>query len=183
MVEMIIVIAIMAILSGAAVINLSVSKQAKCTAAANAFNNQLSVLSTQTQALSDNDATVNKKLCMKITNGVQGIASEGVSVNRSYTTLQLGYLDSANNFTQKPDSKTVWISDVVDSIQYTEGSGYEYSGQEHSITTTDGPSLIVMFNKSNGSVQYGAGDYSIMYNGRVMAVIHLDPMTGHHSVN
>ena len=42
--------------------------------------------------------------------------------------------------------------------------------------------MIIEFNKSNGSVRYGAGTYEIVYNNKVVATVYLDADTGNHYV-
>ncbi len=169
MIEMIIVIAIMAILTAMAFANLGIVKEAKCTAAATSLDNQITALYTQTMALSDvkSDDT---KLCMRIWNGQP-------NGNRTATKIEIGYV-TGGTFTAKTGIDPVWLSDVVNEVTYTPSAAV----QEHAITQADEKQFIIMFNKSNSAVVYGAGDYEVKYNGRVMAKIHLDAVTGRHSV-
>lgn len=171
LIEMIIVIAIMAILAGFAFVNLGITRRAKCTTSATSFDNQLSALYTQTMALSDNmsGTTNDYKLCMRV---YKGQDHDG----RTATKLELGYIH-ATVFVAKPGTDPVWLSDAVDDVDYTPSTG-----QEHSITLADPDQIIIMFNKADGAVTYGAGDYKIMQNGKVRATIHLDPVTGRHTV-
>lgn len=173
MIEMIIVIAIMAILAAMSFVNLGISKQAKVTTSANTLDNAFTTLFTQTSALSDNasDAT---KLCMRITNHAAGVVENGKTyLNRTGTKIEIGYY-SGGTFTKKTNSKDIWLSESVEEVEYEAPTG---SSQAH-------PSgeMIVMFNKADGSVKYGAGVYHLKYKGATHISVRLDPITGRHDI-
>lgn len=181
LIEMIIVIAIMAILSGVAVVTLNVIQQAKCNAAVNTFDNQISNLWIQTKALSQGkvqstsdraDAGGYYPMCMIVMKNVDD--SDDIK-NGSYEMI-LGYEDGSGFI--KKESLAV-LTEIV-SIRYTPSPGSTYSA----VTGADGTTtqMLIEFNKSDGSVKYGAGTYDIIYNNSVVASIYLDSVTGNHYV-
>lgn len=178
LIEMIIVIAIMAILAGVAVVTLNVIQQAKCNAAVNTFDNQIGNLWIQTKALSQGKEQTNPSghrtddgatypMCMQIKK----------NADDAYEIF-IGYYDGG--FIEK-ESLAV-LTNIV-KVKYTESD----SAQRHpTLTSASGGSeteqMFIEFNKSDGSVIYGAGTYDIIYNNDIVASIYLDSITGNHYV-
>lgn len=188
LIEMIIVIAIMAILTAATFVTIGVIKEAKCNAAVNTIENQLSALWVKTKALSQGtvqsdpnipgDAASTFPLCMQIVKNSD--ASDDVK-DGSYEII-LGYTNGASGFMRKEVVAT--ISDIV-SIKYTEPAGHSEQRHSRLTTATSGDStsaMFIQFDKSDGSVKYGAGTYEIIYNGRSFGTIYLDRVTGSHYI-
>ena len=105
LVEMIIVIAIMAILSGMAAYTYGIVKMAKCNAAVDTFNNQLSSLWIKTKALSQGKVQTSPRtsedeskypMCLKIEKNVN--SSDDIR-DGSYV-VSLGY-DKGSSFSEK----------------------------------------------------------------------------------
>lgn len=190
LIEMIIVIAIMAILSGVALVTLNIINEAKYNAAVNELNNQMSSLWIKTKALSQGknqtsatgtDPQNKYPLAMLIHKNTD--SSDDVR-NGSYE-LFLGYVDDAGAFVRKNDmqgnpEEPVILTNLI-SIKYTGDAN-----QSHPTLTTekDGSAeqVLVQFNKSDGSVKYGAGTYDIMFKERTVATVYLDYITGNHYV-
>lgn len=178
LIEMLIVIAIMAILAGVAVVTIGIIKNARCTAAVNSFQNQVSSLWIKTKAISQGsvqasptgkDASDKYPLCMRILKN----SDSGDDVKDGAYELILGY-NTGSGFEEK---ETVAVLTDIININYTP------VGDQHTLNTYDGnniTSAIIQFNKSDGSVVYGAGTYNIMYNNRTFGSIHIDRISGNH---
>ncbi len=187
LIEMIIVIAIMAILTAVAFVTLGVIHQAKCNAAVNSLDNQIGSLWIKTKAISQGKTQTSPTssepgaaypLCMQLCKNVD--STDDIR-DGSYEII-LGYEDGTN-FIQK--EKVEALTDIV-SIKYTETSGH--AEQRHSTLTSspnaDGTTdnILIEFNKSDGSVKYGAGTYEVIYNNSTVASIYLDSITGNHYI-
>ncbi len=157
MVEMIIVIAIVAILSALSFLTVNIIYSAKATAAGDAFNTQLSRLASLTKA---QDANLAMKLYYNDT-------------EKKYY-LQYGTYDGSS-FTADADMDEVGLSDGV-TIYYTPSD----TSSETKIDSTNS-GVIIKFNKSDGSVMYGAGSYRIAKgeNGNSYSIV-LNKNTGSH---
>lgn len=184
LIEMIIVIAIMAILSGMAVYTYGIVKKAKVNAAVDTFNNQLTSLWVKTQALSqgkvqDNPRTSNPEskypLCLKIEKN----ADSSDSIRDGSYVLYLGY-DEGSTFAE---SEQVAIFPEYLEIDYTAPSGTTgHALLKDGAVGTSGTqdTFIVEFNKSDGTVVYGNGTYHFYYNDIEYGAIVLNGITGNH---
>lgn len=139
MVEMIIIIAIVAILSALSFITVNIIYSAKATAAGNSFNTQLSHLASLTKA---QDASLAIKLYYK------------TSEKKYY--IQYGNIDSSNTFVKDTGVTEVGLSNSI-TIYYTP----EGSSDETKIDNDSDTAVIIKFNKSDGAVAMGAGNYRI----------------------
>lgn len=164
LVELIIVLAIMAILSGLSVVSMGIINQAKYTAAANKFSDEIGALLVKTKAVSQAKQDV---LTMIIEQ----------QDDKSYSLL-LGTDQDADgkHFTMTSELGT--LTKII-SINYKNASGVEKAAYMNSNSKVK---AYIQFNKSDGSVRYGAGDYEIIYNGNVVATVHLDGVTGNHFI-
>ena len=194
LIEAIIVIAIMAILAGMAFVTLNVVHQAKYNAAINTFENELSSLWIKTKALSQGKKLDNAKdvdeligtgeagkypLCMLIAKTSDG----------SYE-MKLGYDDGTSDFKTKEVVST--LTNLI-SIRYVPSKD-DVDQQVHDNLTLDESGatigangaeikqVLIQFNKSNGSVECGAGSYEILFNDNVVGTVYLDRITGNHYV-
>ncbi|MBQ9983732.1 MAG: prepilin-type N-terminal cleavage/methylation domain-containing protein [Lachnospiraceae bacterium] len=184
LIEMLIVIAIMAILTGVAFVTLKVMHQAKYNSSISTFQTQLSNLWIQTKAISQSkvqlnptDATDGAKypLCMVVTlneDSSDDIRDGSFEVKTAY--------NKDTDVTDKESHAT--LTHLVD-IKYTPTN----SKQVHSKTSIDGSGfitgdVIIQFNKADGSVKYGAGTYDFYYDNRVVGTVYLDSVTGNHYV-
>lgn len=172
LIEMVIVIAIMAILTGVSVVTIGVIKEAKVNAAINTIENQMSSLWIKTKALSQSKVQSSPlssgeagtyPLCMMIEKNTD----DSDDVKDGSYQLILGY-EAGSGFVDKEVVAT--LTDYI-SIVYTDSAGVEL---------TD--SIVIQFNKSNGSVVKGAGTYNIIYNDKVFGTIYLDGVTGNHYI-
>ena len=180
LIEMIIVIAIMAILTGVAVVTIGIIKDARCTAAVNSFQSQVSALWIKTKALSQGSVQANPTgseasdkypLCMQI---VKNSDSSDDVKDGAYEII-LGYYD--NSTFHKKETVAV-LTEIID-IEYTP------VGTEHPLNSYDGDyitSAVIQYNKSDGSVTYGAGTYKVMYNDRSFGSIYIDKISGNHYI-
>lgn len=175
LIEMIIVIAIIAILSGVSFVTIGIIKQAKCNAAATTLSNQMGSLLVKTRALSK---AKDSPLCMKIQYNDSDVTfADGTFAKAGSYSLILGY-DNGTTFVEKTaDTVETTLPDII-TINYT-----STDKQSCSIAGLDASkNMIIEFNKSNGSVRYGAGTYEIVFNGKVVATVYLDADTGNHYV-
>lgn len=184
LIEMLIVIAIMAILSGVAFVTLGVMRQAKYNASISAFQTQLSNLWIQTKAISQSkvqasptssENSAKYPLCMIVTLN----EDDTDDVRNGSFVVKSGY-NLGSDFDENEDLTT--LTHLV-KIKYTPTN----SKQVHDKTNLDGSGyiagdLIIQYNKSDGSVKYGAGTYDFYYNDRVVGTVHLDSVTGNHYV-
>ncbi len=180
LIEMIIVIGIMAILTGVAVVTIGIIKDARCTAAVNSFQSQVSALWIKTKAISQGSVQANPTstdvedvypLCMQILKN----ADSSDDVKDGAYEMILGYCTNAG-FQEK---ETVAVLTEIIDIQYIP------VGSEHALNSYDDndiTSVIIQFNKSNGSVAYGAGTYKIMYNDNSYGSIYIDRISGNHYI-
>lgn len=185
LVEMLIVIAIMAILAGLSMFSVGIIRDAKRSAAINTFDNQLSSCLVKTKATSEVATSTDKVVCMyvyrrtvgtksnycikigyEVTDGVQDITDSSVIVGAS------GTYAAANSVDTNWDA--VLPKDVTD---------IDFNG------TSIGLGKIIKFNKSDGSVSPGgAGTYTFYKGGTkddggtAYASIYLDEKTGNHYI-
>lgn len=186
LVELIIVIAIMAIMTGVAFVTLNVIHQAKYTTAITTLENEISTLWIKTKAISQGsvqttpssaDAKSIYPLGMLISENKD--SSDDVR-DGSYEVI-LGYYDGTSFI---PKEVTAVLTDIID-IKYTAPSSD--TGQKHTVLTKENTNnynetVFIQFNKSDGSVRYGAGTYEIYYNDDSVGAVYLDPVTGNHYV-
>lgn len=189
LVETLIVIAIMAIVSAMAFVTIGVIYKAKYNAAIDTFETQINSLWIKTKALSQ--GKTQDDVSMRTSSDVDAIYPLCMQIVRNSDTtddvrdgsyeLILGYEDGST-FTPKETVST--LTDII-TIRYTEPA--TDSSQRHSSLTsaTNGDmteEILIEFNKSDGSVKYGAGTYEFIYNGRVVGAICLDAVTGNHYI-
>ncbi|MDE6761269.1 MAG: prepilin-type N-terminal cleavage/methylation domain-containing protein [Lachnospiraceae bacterium] len=179
LIEAIIVIAIIAILSGMSFVTIGIIKQAKCNAAASALDAQMGSLLIKTKAVSE---AKDSPLCMLIQYNNSDINfADGTIAKRGSYSLILGYNDGSS-FTPKEvdaDGNAVVETTLPNilSINYTPEAG---AGECSFVDGTE--TMLIEFKKADGSVRYGAGSYEIIYNGNKVATVKLDAATGNHSV-
>lgn len=154
MVELIIVIAIIAILSGLAAFTLSAIKSAKANAALQSFDTELSALATRTRAQSGDNAIMIKRV------------NDGYEVY--YGTSSDG---TETNWTQTSTKAELTMPDV--DIYYNEPGG--------AAALLEG-NKIIKFRKADGSVVTGAGLYEFKKGGTQNAAgrVTLNASTGSH---
>lgn len=192
LVEMIIVMAIIAILSGLSFITLGVINRAKCDTAADSINNQMASLLVKTKAISQ---AKNERLCMIIKKNTS--CSTGAQTNVGTYSIILG-TDSAGDgtgFVEKEAGVTeATLAKVVEKIVYTEADSTQKSTcigtsiTNNNFDKAEGGTLsgdiiaYIEFNKSNGSVVKGAGRYDLYYQNEIIATVYLDKDTGNHYI-
>ena len=177
LIEVIIVIAIIVILAGMSFVTLGIIKQAKATEAAETLDNQIGSLLVKTKAISDAKKNV---LCMKIMYNDSDVTySDGTYAKDGSYSIFLGYDENVTGVfsAEKSDIPEATLPDII-KIKYTSASGGS------AITLGDGTNtdVVIEFNKSNGSVRYGAGTYEIVYNDNTVATVVLDETTGNHYI-
>ncbi len=182
LIEMLIVIAIMAILSGVAVVTLNVIKEAKCNAAMNTFENQISATWIKTKALSQgkiqaNPTSTDEKATYPLSLLVKKNTDNDDVRDGSYEMI-LGY-DNGLGFVEK--ERLAVLTDII-SIKYISGASQRHRTLTSAAEGDSTDSILIQFNKSDGSVKYGAGTYEIIYNDRVFGTIILDEVTGNHYI-
>lgn len=163
LIEMIIVIAIMAILSGLSAVSISLMRKAKVQDAITTFDSQLSKIWLQTKS----NATTQKNM--------YAVLKE--AENDSYSLI---IYDSDSTGTIKEKEKTElkkWSKYVT--ITYEDvGSNQIEAGYGDS---TNG--FYIKFDKATGAVLKGAGKYTFRgKDGAVAATVYLDAATGNHYI-
>ena len=209
LIEMIIVIAIMAIMSGFAVVTFGIVRKAKCNAAIDTFNNQLTSIAIKTKSLSQSkdqnpaDAIDSSNmaslypLCLMVRRNDPNYSGstpyppyDPDSRKKNAYIMYMGYYDSSNNFVVKEE---VGILPRVIEIDYDKASidqlhALDNDGSDNEIdkkynsssSNTDIDTFFIQFNKSDGSVKYGAGKYEFYVNGSKYGEVVLNSATGNH---
>lgn len=194
LIEFIIVLAIMAILSGMAFVTLGIIKQAKCSAAASELDNQMASIWIKTKALSQSKTQSSSSsdipsakypLCAMIKKNTDSADN----VKDGKYEILLGY-DNGNTFILK---ESLTALDSIIEVTYDKSSSTKtktFSSIDYSADSTRGSdtstdvdkAFVIEFNKADGSVVYGAGSYHIVYNGKITADVYLDSITGNHYI-
>lgn len=206
LIEMIIVVAIMAVMAGFAVITFGIVKKAKCNAAIDTFNNQLTSLAIKTKSLSQSknqaspldpssDAST-YPICMLVRRNDSSYT--GTSPYPAYDSdarkkdayiMYLGYYNSSGNFVVKEELGVLPRVIEIDYDKASEGqlhtlakNGTSEIDKKHSAgsddTTID--TFVIQFNKSDGSVMYGGGTYNFYVSGSQYGKVVLNSATGNH---
>ena len=171
LVEVIIVVAIMAILSGASVFTVGIIRQSKRQAATNTLNNQISNCLIQTKAVSPGTNGSDAPLCMVIRKRTDGCYA-----------VMLGYLtgsdvtDSAGNSLNPDDDASceAILSKEISNIVYRPSDAMQQ------LSASD---MVIQFIKSDSSTQYGGGSYELYArSGELYATIYLDKVSGNHYI-
>lgn len=184
LIETLIVLAIMAILTGVAFITIGVINEAKYNSAINTFENQLSNLWVQTKALSQGKEQTNPT--STDANAIYPLAML-LRLNEDSTDdikdgsyeLIFGY-DQSGSFVEK---ETVAVLPHIISIEYVPSTVTQSHGT-HTVCGYNGAatSVFIKFNKSDGSVEYGAGSYRVIYDNKVVGTVYIDRITGNHYI-
>lgn len=174
LVELIIVIAIIAVLAAASFVTIGIIKQAQYNTAATTISDQMGSLLVKTKALSDPS---NEPLCMAIQyNAASRTYADGNVAKAGSYSIVLGH-NTGSGFVEKvTDTAEATLPNFI-TITYAPTS----TAQKASFASDT--NFIIQFNKSDGSVKYGAGRYDIIYNGNTVASIYLDAVTGNHYVD
>ncbi|MGN0438142.1 MAG: prepilin-type N-terminal cleavage/methylation domain-containing protein [Lachnospiraceae bacterium] len=183
LIELIIVLAIIAILTGMSFVTIAVIRQAQYNSSASTLSNQMGSLLVKTKAVSE---AKDDPLCMLLHKYSKTVTlDDGKVIRKGSYALILGR-DTSSGFVVKntnsafsEDDTSIVVEDVlasIISIKYTstDDDPFAVSG------SNDTDHLIIEFVKSNGSVRYGSGSYEIIYNERTVATVKLDKTTGNH---
>lgn len=181
LVELIIVIAIMAILAGMSFVTIGIIRTARCTAAVDTFNNQISsclirtkAIANPSDALSSTMTVPNKPYSMLVTKRGNG----RYAILLGYRDIA-GLVDASNTAlnAENDDDCVAILPKEITKIVYTPATGAP-------TLTLTGDDMVIQFVKSNGSVAYGAGKYEF-YSKKtgtesVCGTITLDKDSGNH---
>ncbi len=183
LIELIIVLAIIAILSAVSFVTIGIIRQAQYNAAASTLSNQMGSLLVKTKAVSE---AKTDPLCMYIHKYSDTVTlDDGKVIREGSYVLILGY-DTGSGFVVKNTGNafsetdtSIQVEDVLTNIitikyNSTDTDACGIAGLD------DTDNMIIEFVKSNGSVRYGAGSYEIIYNNRTVATVKLDKTTGNH---
>ena len=176
LVEVVIVVAIMAILGGLSFMTIGIIKESKRQTATNTLNNQMSSCLIRTKAVSTAQV-VDQPLCMVIMQRTDG--AYAVMTGYIHGTGMSGIKDSNGSALDPNDDKkceAVLPKEIV-KIEYTASD----TSQQFAV---DG--MVIQYIKSDGSTQYGGGEYKL-YGGKsgsetLYATICLDPESGKHYI-
>ena len=171
LIELILVIAIMAILSGASFLTIGIIKEAKRQSAASTLDNQISSCLIKTKAVSPGMNGKEASLCMVIRKRTDG----AYAVLNGY--MQTGNLTDATGSVLNPDEDEdceVVLSKEISNIIY------KPSDAKQQLVAND---MVIQFIKSDGSTQYGGGAFELYKkNGDLYATIYLDKVSGNHYI-
>lgn len=195
LIELVIVVSIMAILSGLSFVTIGIIKQARYNAAATTLSNQMGALNIKTKALSEGAQKTSKvdnkdyPMCMKIQyNDSDVTLDDGTLLKKGTYSLILGYHTDSGFVAKEKGVVEGSIPNIV-TITYQPQAGAAVCGLSDQDTGSADDSdmtvcknMYIEFDKSNGSVRYGAGTYKIVYNGRIVARVNLDQATGNHYI-
>lgn len=172
LVEMIIVIAIIAILGGVSFITIGIIKESKRQSAVSKLDNQMSSCLVRTKAVSTSTNSTSTPLCIVIKKRADGCYAVMTGyINGSDITDKAG-----NPLDPDIDANCEEIlSKEISKIEYSPATGQAWSGSD----------MVIQFIKSDGSTKYGGGSYT-MYaktdESKPYATICLDPVSGKHYV-
>lgn len=190
LIELIIVLAIMAILAGMSFITLSVVKTARCNAATSTLSNEMGALLVKTKALSEAKSD-DKPLCMKIEYNTTAKDVNGLHLKEGSYSLILGFHDdSGSTFEEKKENGNLVLEATLSNlvqIVYTPSEASQKCSISGLTTSNSGDDaykndILIEFDKATGAVRYGAGTYEIRYNGSTFATVYLDAATGNHYI-
>lgn len=177
LIEMIIVIAIIAILAGASFVTLGIINQARCSAATSTLSDEMGALLVKTKAISEAKKTSAGALCMKLEYNDTAKQVGSVYVKKGSYSVFLGYYDGST-FTYRPDANTLeaTIPKLV-TIEYAPDSPDQKPAAIAGFGEKD---ILIQYDKATGAVRYGAGTYTIKCNDKKYATVYLDKATGNH---
>lgn len=194
LIEVIIAIAIMAVLAGMSFVTLGIINKARCSSAATSIEGQMSSLWLKTKAISQaKTQTVSQftgdnafyPLCMKITkNRTDVTLADGSLAKKDSYSIILGY-NKNGTFVEKTADTVETLLPSILSIKYTPRAieGVDDSTQKAAVSGVDYKNdFLIQFNKADGSVLYGAGDYEIVYDNKTVYKVVLDASTGKHYI-
>lgn len=183
LIELIIVLAIIAILSAMSFVTIGIIRQAQYNSAASTLSNQMGSLLVKTKAVSE---AKDEPLCMLVHRYSKMVTlDDGKVIRKGSYVLILGY-DTGSGFVVKntgnafsEDDTSIIAEDILTNIitikyNTTDSVACGITG------LSDTEHMIIEFKKSDGSVRYGSGSYEIIYNDRTVATVKLDATTGNH---
>ncbi|MBO5468528.1 MAG: prepilin-type N-terminal cleavage/methylation domain-containing protein [Lachnospiraceae bacterium] len=194
LIEVIIAVAIMAILATMSFVTLGVINKARCSSAATSLEGQMSSLWIKTKAISQAKKQTTSQytednawypLCMEIVKNTSDVtlADGSLAKEGSYSVI-LGY-NKDGSFTAKTTDVAESVLPNILSIKYTPKAieGLDDDSQKAVVSGIDyKDSFLIQFNKADGSVTYGAGTYEIIYNDKTVYKVVLDASTGKHYI-
>jgi prepilin-type N-terminal cleavage/methylation domain-containing protein len=166
LIEMLIVIAIMAVLAGLATFSITMITKAKCQDAVQSFDSQLSNLWLRTKSIAGSQVSMYMTVSQKKENGVVVAYQADIYEKDSSGTVRL--VDSTVLEGNPQRSKKCRV--VI-----------KYRKQDTSGEPEEKESFTISFDKSTGAVTAGEGDY-IFYDtsGNLISTVHLNKVTGNH---
>lgn len=184
LVEMLIILAIIAVMTGMSFVTLGIINQARCTAAAENFNDQVGGLLLKTRAVSNAKET-DKPLCMKFVYVKKaGEAADAENKNGTYYLIE-GY-DNSGTFEAfdpdalDPEAYKADSSKKKQLVSLPNRVTIKYAENKDDTPQLVGENHIIKFRKSDGTVEKGAGYYYFMHGGKTVARVYLDKTTGKH---
>ena len=160
MIEMIIVITIMAILSGLAAVSVGLIRKAKIQDAVTTFDSQLTNLWMSTKSISSDQKTMKAQLTLE---------------------------SSTDSITGAAQQVYVWkITDGTTEVSKTTyDKWYKYVTIKYKGAECDTTGWTIQFDKSTGAVVAGNGSGDYVFedkSGKEVATVHLDAVTGNHYI-
>ncbi len=178
LVELLIVIAIMAILSGVAVVSVGLIKQARARDAVQSFNSQLTSAWLQTKAIGEKQDSMYMKV---VRNGNQADFTISLYDGTTKKDLSGGTVDNNGHVTAETGNIT--LSKYI-TITYTPSDANQLESGYGNDKGTDGSGQwYIKFDKATGAVLKGAGKYVFTdTKGDLVSTVYLDAATGNHYI-
>lgn len=176
LVEVVIVVAIMAILGGVSFMTIGIIRESKCQSGTNTLNNQISSCLVRTKAVSKATNGSDNPLCMVI----KKRSDNAYAVMAGYIYGNTVKDSSGNDLDPDTDAncEAILPKEIVN-IKYicsTSDTSQQFPNDE----------MVIQFVKSEGSTCYGGGKYEIYAgkadNQKLYATIYLDPVSGKHYI-
>ena len=158
-IEMMIVLAIMAVLTASAFLTIGIINNAKRDSGITTFESQLDSLLVKTKAMSKKEAN----LCMVM------------EKSDNQWCFYFGTIDETGNYVAKTDSS----GNPEKAATLPANLDISYAGTNtHAIASAS--RIVVMYRKADGTVLYGSGDYVFSFRDKEVARVTLDADTGNH---
>lgn len=175
LVELLIVIAIMAILSGVAVVSVGLIKQARARDAVQSFNSQLTSAWLQTKAMGEKQDSMYMKV---VRNGKQADYTISLYDGSTKKDLSGGTVDNNGHVTAETGNVT--LSKYV-TITYTPSDKSQL--EKNYGNDKDSGKWYIKFDKATGAALRGAGKYVFTdTKGDLVSTVYLDAATGNHYI-
>lgn len=182
MIEMMIVIAIMAILTGVAVVSMSMIKKAKAQDVVRTFNSQVTNAWLQTKAIGKKQTSMYVEVTTKKDSNGKLIPCKFLikDLDTDGKTIIVKEETALTSNPESDSSARVRMEYVASTPSNSPGAK---ANQDSENVAGDNPTFIIRFDKATGEVVKGAGTYTFTDDGgNVVASVYIDAVTGNHYI-